>query len=435
MDNNMNVTAQTFEQNNVSQNLTSCPNCGKMISKKAARCIQCGYEMIPEKKCPDCGGRVPLTDTICPTCGCPIESPAQSEQKQTESKSKSVEIVIEDFDRFDIKKFIPVIAVGVICLVIIVFFATRVKVEKVDIVDDSIVIVEGDTIQLSYQVIPEKAIKLSPVWTSTDDTVGTIDRNGVVKAVSPGNCKIYVELGKKTDEISVTVWSQYAKYMEDSDYEAAYQSANNDEEKENARQELLSEYIESMNYEKAQAFALSEEEKKEIRDMMINKYLEEANYTEAYEIAETVVEKTEIMHENIAAYECAKAADALKDPSSFVLRSIYFDSSNKKLVMEISGKNGFGGTATSYWYYTRDSVSSDFELYVTVSDLDEDKIYSWDDTYDAMEKLLKNSAREDIRRILRENNDMGKETIERINKLFENGILDDVKLVSEKSRL
>ena len=75
---------ETSKQNNsaVSQtntgNLQPCPYCGKLVSRDAVSCPQCGYH-LPRKvskkslmQCPDCGSMISLDVTSCPQCGCPF---------------------------------------------------------------------------------------------------------------------------------------------------------------------------------------------------------------------------------------------------------------------------------------------------------------------------------------------------------------------------
>ena len=57
-------------------------------------------------------------------------------------------------------------------------------------------IVEGETKQLEVKFNPESYADKSVNWASDNKSVATVDENGLVKAVKPGECKIYVESAK-----------------------------------------------------------------------------------------------------------------------------------------------------------------------------------------------------------------------------------------------
>ena len=57
-------------------------------------------------------------------------------------------------------------------------------------------IVEGETKQLEVKFNPENYDDKSVNWASDNTSVATVDKNGLVKAVKPGECKIYVESAK-----------------------------------------------------------------------------------------------------------------------------------------------------------------------------------------------------------------------------------------------
>ena len=57
-------------------------------------------------------------------------------------------------------------------------------------------IVEGETKQLEVKFNPESYADKSVNWASDNKSVATVDENGLVKAVKPGECKIFVESAK-----------------------------------------------------------------------------------------------------------------------------------------------------------------------------------------------------------------------------------------------
>ena len=50
----------------------------------------------------------------------------------------------------------------------------------------------GETLQLGLNVIPTSATVIDPVWYSEDESIATIDENGLVTGVKLGETKIHV---------------------------------------------------------------------------------------------------------------------------------------------------------------------------------------------------------------------------------------------------
>lgn len=161
----------------------------------------------------------------------------------------------------------------------------------------------------------------------------------------------------------------------------------------------------------------------------------EGNYAKAYEKA-SEDEKLEIRAENAAAVQSAFSADNLKDPNSFSLRDAYYKegvsddgSTNKQLVLYISGANSYGANVSSYWLYTWDDDDKEWSYFASVSDLEEEEYSKYDDEDEKLEKLLNNIARTSIENTMDDGIKLSKDAIKRINNMFENDILDDVELI------
>ncbi len=164
-------------------------------------------------------------------------------------------------------------------------------------------------------------------------------------------------------------------------------------------------------------------------------YLEQGNYIKAYQKAKKE-EKNDVLFENLIASICAESKSDLKDEDSFKLREVYFDEENNRIVLRIQGANSYGGEVSSYWYYTFDEEDGEYTLWTTVSDFDDETIYSWDDFEERLEKILKNSAKEIVKGIINDHsNKRGSDIVKRINNLNELGILSDVELLDDVSAL
>lgn len=159
--------------------------------------------------------------------------------------------------------------------------------------------------------------------------------------------------------------------------------------------------------------------------------LAEGNYRKAYDKAKKD-EKDEILDENLIATVSYMAVESLKDPESFILRNAWYNKSDKRIVLEVSGNNSYGAKVTGYWYYTYDEEEQTYELYTSLSSLSDEKTYSSDTYSERIEKILKNAARKVVKDMINDDSiKMKKESIENINNLFEKEILDDIELLEE----
>ena len=81
----------------------------------------------------------------------------------------------------------------------------EVKIESITLSKNAAELKEGESVTLSAVVAPENATE-SYGWKSADESVATVDENGVVTAVAPGNTNILaVSESGKTASCSVTV--------------------------------------------------------------------------------------------------------------------------------------------------------------------------------------------------------------------------------------
>ena len=98
------------------------------------------------------------------------------------------------------------IAVALVaCLIVFLynkFFVPR----EIHMSENALELNVGDTVRLSYTILPGSSDNLEVVWASSNADVATIDEFGVVTAVSGGRCAVAVATGNgKTDTCVVTV--------------------------------------------------------------------------------------------------------------------------------------------------------------------------------------------------------------------------------------
>ena len=165
-------------------------------------------------------------------------------------------------------------------------------------------------------------------------------------------------------------------------------------------------------------------------------YMEQGNYEKAYEKAKSDDDKLKVKAENAVAVQSAYSADNLKDPSSFSLRDAYYSEStnddgmlSKQMVLYISGANSYGASVSSYWLYTWSNDENDWEYFCTVSDLSEEEYSKYDDEDEQIEKIVNNLGRISIKNCMKDGLKLDKDSIKRINKMFEDDTLYDVDLL------
>lgn len=158
----------------------------------------------------------------------------------------------------------------------------------------------------------------------------------------------------------------------------------------------------------------------------------QGKYEEAYEKAEDD-EKLEIKIENAVAVQSAFCVDNLKDPDSFVLREAYYKEGSSvytdSLVLNVSGANSYGAKVSSYWLFTYDSEECEWSYCCSLADLSQEEVSSYDDEDERFEKAMNNLYRLNIKSTIQYGIELSKDAVKRINTMFEQDILDEVKLL------
>ena len=159
------------------------------------------------------------------------------------------------------------------------------------------------------------------------------------------------------------------------------------------------------------------------------KLIAKGYYIGAYEIADEQ-QKDEIVKLNTIAVCSALCKDSLKDSESFNLREAWYREDTYTVILTVAANNSYGNTVINYWYYYWSEDDLQYTLLTSLTSLEEEELYSWDDSDEQLEKSLDNLARITIKSTMTmKNAEIDKEDIKVINNLSEQGILESVELI------
>lgn len=157
--------------------------------------------------------------------------------------------------------------------------------------------------------------------------------------------------------------------------------------------------------------------------------LARGSYQAAYNKAKTDEEKEAVLMENKIALACAECIDLLIDPTVFELReAAYYE--ERSILLGVAAKNSGGNTVVNHWLfsYEKDEKAFCFK-YVYDSIFEEVPDYSWYSAEESYEVAVKNAASASARLDLSLGyyDLLSEEGVANINNLFAQGQLDDVK--------
>ncbi len=142
----------------------------------------------------------------------------------------------------------------------------EILVTRIDIEENSITLDNGEQANIVTNIVPANASNKTLTWTSSNSNVASVDQDGVVHAISPGNATITVESSNGvTNAITVTV-NEIEEHIEENETALPADETYNDP--------LLVEYVEEIYQEE-----LEEELENPIPQEIIDRYSDPSNNT------------------------------------------------------------------------------------------------------------------------------------------------------------
>ena len=193
------------------------------------------------------------------------------------------------------KRKISLLVVAIFMLSLMVLFTSCApKVESIELSETQIELKPGESKLVTYNISPIKASDAEVSWSSSNESVATVNSAGEIVAKAEGNCKITIKPGDKTDSVDVNVV-------------------------------LTPEML-----------------------------MAEGKYKEAYEKADAT-KKADVADANLVAYISQMCVDSLKDSKSFELRDAWVnhgEDNTHQIVLKVAANNSYGNTVINYWLYS-----------------------------------------------------------------------------------
>lgn len=195
-----------------------CHNCGTVVEEKPISlktvCSNCGAEIMPETRfCHSCGATIEkppvLKNLVCTSCG----NEFSSEMKFCPSCGKQalyMDSVITNKKSKNTKKFLLIGSVAaaiiaIVAIIVICLLSIEVPVKDIVLSKTKVELKIGETKTISCTVYPERASNKEVVWSSSNNSVATVNSSGKITAVGRGTCSITAHAGEHIETIEVKV--------------------------------------------------------------------------------------------------------------------------------------------------------------------------------------------------------------------------------------
>ncbi len=249
------------------------------------------------------------------------------------------------------------------------FVGCAIMVESVELSESQIELKPGESKLVTYNIFPMEASDTKVKWSSSNESVATVNSAGEIVARTEGDCRITITAGQHTDSIDVKVALTPEMLMAEGKYKEAYDKATSDE-------------------------------------------------------------KNKVLAENVLAVLSEESSYKFKNPRSFMLQEGYYYAWNgdstgafgQQAVLHVTGTNSYGAAISSYlvWAYDNEIGEWGFLGSATSTTAEED-----DDNADWLLKAI-------LANIMKHGIKLDKSQVKNINAQFEADTLYEVDLIPKE---
>jgi uncharacterized protein YjdB len=161
--------------------------------------------------CPNCENEIPDGSKNCPICGAQLGSQKQqTQQQQMQIPIETIPAVESGSSPHKKKKGLTAVLIAAAALLVagflVWFFVLRIPaVESLILSESNIQMALGEQKTITYTILPEKAAEKTVTWTSSDEKIATVDRNGLITVHNGGECTITATADKQEQTVHLSV--------------------------------------------------------------------------------------------------------------------------------------------------------------------------------------------------------------------------------------
>jgi uncharacterized protein YjdB len=159
--------------------------------------------------CPNCENEIPDGSKNCPICGAQLGSQKQqTQQQQMQIPIETIPAVESGSSPHKKKKGLTAVLIAAAALLVagflVWFFVLRIPaVESLILSESNIQMALGEQKTITYTILPEKAAEKTVTWTSSDEKIATVDREGQITVHNAGECIITATVDKQSAHVQV----------------------------------------------------------------------------------------------------------------------------------------------------------------------------------------------------------------------------------------
>lgn len=156
------------------------------------------------KHCDHCGNELIGKEKFCPHCGCAVE------EGNIQGQLEEIEGLTDNEPQLDRKKsYKKIFALATVAVLLLAFILLKnflsPSVTSITLSETVLDLNYGDSVSVDYKIAPEEAEDAKVVWSSSDESVATVDEEGKITAVGEGACTITATAQNVVASLSVNV--------------------------------------------------------------------------------------------------------------------------------------------------------------------------------------------------------------------------------------